>query len=113
MAFVRCVKGAMSKVYSFRLDTENPREAQAISVIEFYASQGYSLRHSLTEALINFPGNRNQENRWESICNQLSELLYELDKRIVKYESSNKKPSLSQEFLVAMKKAAKPGIVTD
>ena len=61
----------MSKVYSFRLDTENPREALAINVIETSASQGYSLRHILTEALINFPGNGNQENRWESIYNQL------------------------------------------
>ncbi len=103
----------MSKVYSFRLDTENPREALAINVIETRASQGYSLRHILTEALINFPGDGNQENRWESIYNQLSELIRQLDKRAANQESSNEKPPLSQEFIVAMTKAAKPGIVSD
>ena len=42
----------MSKVYSFRLDSDNPREAQAIEVIDNWVSQGYSLRNLLTEALI-------------------------------------------------------------
>ena len=103
----------MSKVYSFRLNIKNPREAQAKDVIDNWVSQGYSLRYILTEALINFPGNGNQENRWESIYNQLSDLVRELDKRVVNQESRNKKSSLSQEFIVAMKKAAKPGIVSD
>ena len=42
----------MSKVCSFRLDSDNPREAQAIEVIDNWVSQGYSLRNLLTEALI-------------------------------------------------------------
>ena len=41
----------MSKVYSFRLDENNPREAQAREVIDAWVSKGYSLRHILTEAL--------------------------------------------------------------
>ena len=41
----------MSKVYSFRLDESNPREAQAMEVINAWVCNGYSLRHILTEAL--------------------------------------------------------------
>ena len=103
----------MSKVYSFRLNTENPREALAINMIETRSSLGYSLRHILTEALIDFEGSGNQENRRESIYDRLSELIGELDKRVANQESNNDKPSLSQEFLVAVKKTAKPGIVSD
>jgi hypothetical protein len=42
----------MSKVFSFRLDENNPREAQAMEVIDTWASRGYSLRYVLVEALI-------------------------------------------------------------
>jgi hypothetical protein len=41
----------MSKVYSFRLDDKNPREAQAREVINAWIVKGYSLRHIVTEAL--------------------------------------------------------------
>ena len=45
----------MSKVYSFRLDDDNPREAQARGVIKAWMGEGYSLRHIITDALlINF-----------------------------------------------------------
>ena len=42
----------MSKVYSFRLDENNPREAQAREVINAGAEDGYSLRYIVTEALL-------------------------------------------------------------
>jgi hypothetical protein len=42
----------MSKVYSFRLSENNPREIQAREVMEALISQGYPLRYILTEALI-------------------------------------------------------------
>lgn len=41
----------MSKVYSFGLDENNPREAQVREVIEAWVSQGYSIR-PVVEALI-------------------------------------------------------------
>ena len=40
----------MSQVFSFRLDEDNPREAQALQVIKTWASKGYSLRYILVEA---------------------------------------------------------------
>lgn len=44
----------MSKVYSFRLDENNPREAQAREVIEAWVEEGYSLRYAVVEALITY-----------------------------------------------------------
>lgn len=49
----------MSKVFSFRLREDNPREVQAQDVIEAWISEGYSLRHILTEALLQYDNNGN------------------------------------------------------
>ena len=42
----------MSKVYSFRLDKNNPLEAPARKVIEAWASKGYSLRRIIVDTVI-------------------------------------------------------------
>lgn len=42
----------MSKVYSFKLNDDNPREAQAREIIEAWVEERYSLRHIITEALL-------------------------------------------------------------
>ena len=42
----------MSDVFSFRLESKNPREAQAREVIDAWAKQGYGLRHIMMEALL-------------------------------------------------------------
>lgn len=42
----------MSKVISFRMDNANPREAQALDVLNAWTEQGYNLRFVLTEALL-------------------------------------------------------------
>ena len=42
----------MSKVYSFRLSDDNPREAQAREVIEAWVGKGFSLRHIITKVLL-------------------------------------------------------------
>jgi hypothetical protein len=57
----------MSKVYSFRLDSENPREALAMDVINTWVSQGYSLRQILTDALINYQDKGNDEREWNRV----------------------------------------------
>ena len=46
----------MSRVIGFRLDRENPREAQALAVLEAWQEAGYSTRHILTEALLALDG---------------------------------------------------------
>ena len=42
----------MSKVISFRLNKNNPREAIAWHVLQARIAKGYSIRHIMTEALI-------------------------------------------------------------
>ncbi len=42
----------MSKVISFRLDKANPREAQALNILDTWIGQGYSLRFIFTKALL-------------------------------------------------------------
>lgn len=49
----------MNKVYSVCLSDENLREAHAREVIDVWISKGYSLRHTITEALIRYADNRN------------------------------------------------------
>ena len=41
-----------SRQIGFRLDPDNPREAQALAVLEQGRAAGYKARHILTEALL-------------------------------------------------------------
>ena len=100
----------MSKVYSFRLDVDNPREAQAESVINTWISQGFSLRHILTEALINYQDKGNGEREWERVYDQLSDLVRELEGDKGIKESISDSSILPANFVGAMKEAAKEGI---
>lgn len=56
VAIVRSTASIMSEVISFRLDPNNPREAQALEVLRARREEGYSTRHVLTEALLGFEG---------------------------------------------------------
>lgn len=103
----------MSKVYSFRLDADNPRESQAREVIDTWVSQGYSLRYILTEALISYQGNGYKEKGWEKVYDQLSELVQGLENGVAKKESVSVKPNISPEFVAAMKQAARQGMVSN
>ena len=42
----------MSEVISFRLDPDNPREAQALKILRTKQAEGFSSRRVLTDALI-------------------------------------------------------------
>ena len=67
----------MSKIYSFRLSDTNPREVQAREVIEAWTSKGYSVRHTLVEALILLDTEINDAHNadMERILNKLETLL--------------------------------------
>lgn len=65
----------MSKVFSFRLDENNSREVQALQVIHTWTSQGYSLRHITTEALINLGDNYDQRGTFDHIPEHLTGLI--------------------------------------
>ena len=100
----------MSKVYSFRLDADNPREAQAREVIDVWVSQGYSLRHIITEALINYQEDGKLNDGWEKMYDQLLELVRGLENGRARTQTISNNQNLSQDFLSAMKKLAGKGI---
>ena len=69
----------MSKVYSFRLDENNPREAQAMRVIDAWVDEGYSLRHVIAEALITYRKETPNQNELVSAMEKLQDLITALD----------------------------------
>ena len=57
----------MSKVYSFRLSNDNPREAQAREVIEAWVEEGYSLRQVIVESLLSLESGTNSYSEIRSV----------------------------------------------
>ena len=97
----------MSKVYSFRLDDKNPREVQAMEVIETRVSQGYSLRQVIVDVLlssVNVGGGRDE---LSSVVEQLKGLILSLDEGV---HTSTTETNLSNSFLTAMKHSVREGI---
>ena len=63
----------MSEVICFRLDRDNPREAQALQVLAAWQEAGFSRRHVLTEALLRLDGDiRTVIDQLEGIGSSLS-----------------------------------------
>ncbi len=100
----------MSKVYSFRLDADNPREAQAMEVIDTWVSKGYSLRYILTEALIKNGNVQENSKQLVETIDQLSELVKAFDKGVGNNDRRDDKTKLPMAFTDAMKKSIKQGI---
>jgi hypothetical protein len=100
----------MSKVYSFRLSDDNPREAQAREVIEAWVGEGYSLRHVVVEALISFGNNDAGQSELNEIVEQLQDLILTLDKQPTVHPSNVK---LQNSFLNAVKNSAKLGFSSE
>ena len=67
----------MSEVISFRLDNANPREAQALEVLNAWIEKGFSTRFILTTALLELEHHgsdleMNQDNRdWGLVLDQI------------------------------------------
>lgn len=98
----------MSKVYSFRLSDNNPREAQAREVIEAWVAKGFSLRQIIVKSLIAL----SQDNK--NIADT-SVLIEYLEKRFIellhdKQNGNLEKPNLPSTFLQAIRNSAKSGI---
>jgi hypothetical protein len=100
----------MSKVYSFRLDENNPREAQAKEIIDAWVAQGYFLRHQLVDVLISF-----QNKEFES--NQFTELFEKIECLIVASKQDEGDDSvetsvgiLTESFIGSISKSVKSGI---
>lgn len=101
----------MSKVYSFRLSDDNPREAQARKVIEVWVEEGYSLRHIITEVLLVSSDNRNGDDRICTLFEQITRMISELeDTASLGVNGEREIPNLSSSFMVAVKNSAKNGL---
>ena len=99
----------MSEVISFRLDKDNPREAQARAVLKTRADKGYSVRHVLTEALLAYYGSHKDMDIHE-LSAKLDQMYKMLQQNGAKSISLEKDVGLSDRFMESIKKTAKPGV---
>ena len=102
----------MSKVYSFRLSNDNPREAQAREVIEAWVEEGYSLRLLVTDALVNFRKQSYKTSVMDEILRQLDNIQDMLDRgqMATNINGNPTNHSLSSGFVEAVKMNIKSGI---
>ncbi|MBC8508820.1 MAG: hypothetical protein H8D34_28515 [Chloroflexi bacterium] len=97
----------MSKVYSFRLSEDNPREALAREVIEAWVLKGYSLRYIVTEALLGFKTTESSANDLSDIVEQIRELITEPRETPQSKATSNN--VLTSNFVKSIKTSVKTG----
>lgn len=104
----------MSRVYSFRLSENNPREIQAKEVIETWISQGHPLRHILTEALIRLGNNGDSLDGMEKLLDRLVAVLEGLENGDMHIISEGEKANsiLPNSFIESVRKSAKQGLNT-
>jgi hypothetical protein len=103
----------MSKVYSFRLNNDNPREIQAGEVINAWISKGYSLRQILTEALIRYRNNEDRGEEIDMLVKQLRELMNQsVNKVLQESVKDNDMEVLPSNFLDGIRKSMKSGVGT-
>lgn len=107
----------MSEVVSFRLNKDNPREAQALEVLNAWIEKGFSVRYTLTKALLRLdhPGldlESSQDDRdMRLVLDQIGQLL-EIVKAnpLTSQEITTEQPILQESFLTSIKQGAKQGI---
>lgn len=107
----------MSEVISFRLNKDNLREEKARLVLQEWTTRGYSIRQTITEALLNL--NQNSIEPESTVLDELSETLSQVNhllRQIEKGNSSDLKylerratEGLSASFVASVRKSAKPG----
>lgn len=83
----------MSKVYSFRLNDDNPLEAQAKGVIPAWVGEGYSIWHVIVEALLSFDNKDAEHSELNEIVEQLPDLLLSMDKQSFDQTSNGSLPN--------------------
>lgn len=110
----------MSVVISFRLNPENTREASALAMILTWQKRGYSIRHIMTEALLemgngNIPHPDKQTANLNKSLEEIYNLLYTMSNNPPMYLEKSEpgkhgKQNLSDNFIEMIKVAAKPGL---
>jgi hypothetical protein len=106
----------MSKVISFRLNPENPRDAEALTILNNLASQGYSVRYTMTEAILNLSSKKSKDidnQGLNALLIQIKEILEDL-KLVSQCKMQNdhnlSMKKLSDGFLSSIIKSAEPGL---
>jgi hypothetical protein len=106
----------MSKVISFRLNPDNPRDAKALSVLQTWSSQGFSTRQTITEALLQLNSANPEATDNEALkdlSQQIKVLLENIEhgsSREMVSKAEPAKEKLSDGFVSSILKAAKPGL---
>jgi len=114
----------MSEVISFRLDRNNPREAQALDVLKKGQEVGYSLRHILTEALLALEASAEEEQQLLAALAEVSRRMEQIRSALERLQHANLAPvqmhdeisnqaALAESFVLSVKSAAKPGLGLD
>ena len=101
----------MSTVFSFRLDENNPREAQALQILQAWASRGYSLRHVLVEALLAYKEDESREGNNSDALEQIIAMLQEMrNEHNHEHKPGDQDIHLSNTFLNAVTRATRSGM---
>jgi hypothetical protein len=109
----------MSVVISFRLNPDNPREAQALEILRTKQAEGFSSRLVITDALISMVTPKRQYtipfSELNATLEQVSGLLEELNSsnKTLSQPTRTQVVALSDRFLNSVKVAAKPGLKKD
>jgi len=101
----------MSKVFRFRLDENNPREAQAMRVIDAWIEEGYSLRQLLVDVLVTYKNESGHKPDTEALLEKIMSLLVTISDGKKSILNGNvRDDKLSQKFVGAISKSAKDGM---
>ena len=111
----------MSEVISFRLDKDNLREAKALLILQEWRTRGYSVRQTITEALVSLDRNGfksgsslDEFNEALSQVNHLLRLVESGGSSIINDKGKiNPNNNLSTSFVASAKKSAKAGLKLD
>ena len=120
MAAIRGIEGFMSEVISFRLNPDNPREAQALEILRTKQAEGFSSRRILTDALIGMVVEKGQDSlfpieEFNIALEHVSGLLEQLNGGNHDHSQSTRPQvaALNDNFLNSVKIAARPGLNLD
>jgi hypothetical protein len=104
----------MSKVYSFRLSEDNPREIKATEVMKAWISQGYPLRYILTEALIGLGNKGDSIEGMEKFFDRLIPVIERLvnGEVDIRNGSGDLNSALQESFIASVIKSAKQDLNT-
>ena len=108
----------MSRVIGFRLDPNNPREAEALAILEAQREAGYGTRDVLTEALLRLAMADDEHQgglQLEEVAAMMNTISHQLSllQTVPHQQQNGERASLSKAFLESVKTAAKPGVRLD